>query len=413
MPDLWHLQAERECPFPIVFLTDRSIGDMVMSMAAFQILADKFEKVIVTTNIPQLLSAMCPPNAEMHLGWLPYHSHAEVFNISVGSSMNPRYGHPIKQILDHIGLESPAQIPQPRWIEKTTAVSRNPNFRDGKVPAGEDYYIVNPIVYPEYDFLLHVNTDDDDRRWPFEKWAELIMALREEYPDCSIGVLGTDQVPLWNHHKPDPRPFDDLVRSRINPYRASFEVREASNKGDEMAQPGVEYVYNRSFELVGSLVKRAKKAVITIDSSVSRIAHAVEAKNHVILAPLLYPLEWSCHPSAYAYPGAARGDGAWEVDTLMRWISHAVRQDDTLRFGMPQERKVDAMALWELRSILSTWSLWPRNGNIALRFSGGFGAIGSDVDLTRLDKAQVDKLVSLMQSANLFDHISTAVEQPV
>src|ERR1019366_5976161 len=151
---------------PLIMLTDRSIGDMICAMTALQILAADYEQVVISGNIPQLYSAMAPPNANFHTGWLPYRSKATVFNVSVGGAMNPRYGHPIKQVLDHIGIEAPCAIPQPFWRERTAAVTRNPRMVNGVLPLGEDYYDVRPIVYPEYDFLIHLNTDDDERCWP-------------------------------------------------------------------------------------------------------------------------------------------------------------------------------------------------------------------------------------------------------
>lgn len=405
--DLWHLQAEKKCPYPVAFLTDRSIGDMVLAMGALQIVAQKFEQMIVTTNIPQLLVPMAPPNANYHLGWLPYHAQAEIFNISVGSSMNPRYGHPIKQILDHLGVEAPCAIPQPQWRERTTLVTIN---RDRK-PA-DDFYNVTPIVYPEYDFLIHLNTDDADRLWPFEQWAELIVALRAEYPDCSIGIIGSDQTPPWNHHKPDPRPFDQFWNGP---------PREAATDGSQ-PEPSVEYVYNRSFELVASLVKRARKAVITIDSAVSRIAHAVQCKNHVLLAPAYYPLEWAAHPlcyPVYGYPDHKtnltnrRTDApVWTVEDVLLSVRHAAERlgprNSSLQYEMPPARRVDAMALWQLRLLCGRWTDWPREGNTTLAFEGGFGAIGPEVDLTHLSEAQAAELVVLMQRTGLFDSIRTA-----
>lgn len=414
--DLWEEQASRECPLPVVMMTDRSIGDMVQAFAALQVVAPRYPQgMVLVCNIPQLVQPMAPKNVNLNTGWLPWHSTAELFNISVGSSMNPRYGNPAKQILDHLGIESPAAIPQPEWRERTTTVSRNPNFVNGVKPDDEDYYVVKPIVYPEYDFLLHMNTDDDDRRWGFAQWGTLISALLKHYPDCSIGILGTDQVPLWNHHKPDPRPFACCRWWFLN---GASDLREAKEDGSA-SEPGVEYVYNRSFELVGSLVKRAKKAVITIDSSVSRIAHAVKSKNHVLLCPEMYPVEWSSHPGCYNVIGTPE---TWRVDDVLEAVRLAVNGAiivDTLYSGkiqqapyaMPLPRKVDAQALWELRALLGVWTTWPRDGHITLRYTGGFDVIGKDVDLTRLSKAQVDHIVPLMQRANLFDHISTASEQ--
>jgi ADP-heptose:LPS heptosyltransferase len=392
MVDLWSLQSESICPLPLALLTDRSIGDMVCSMAALQILAARYEQIVVTTNIPQLLGPMSPPNANHHLGWMPYHSQCEVFNVSVGSSMNPRYGHPIKQILDHLGIESPAQIPQPTWNEKTM----NARFVNGA-------WDVSPIAYPKYDFLIHANSDDDARRWPFDQWAALIGALLEEYPGCSIGILGSDHVPPWNHHKPDPRPFghtDSTFSAVCSPTRSAL-IRDAKEDGSA-PRSGVEYVYNRSFALVGSLVKRAKRAVITIDSSVSRIAHAVGAKNHVLLCPDAYPEEWSSHPGCYNVVGNPQ---TWSVYDVMQKVKCA-NDGCPLGYAMPPTRIVDARALWELRHLCSTWSAWPREGNITLRLVGGFGAVGHEVDLTRLTEEQNDKLVSLATAANIFESVS-------
>ena len=59
-------------------------------------------------------------------------------------------------------------------------------------------------------------------------------------------------------------------------------TREAPSIDAEMAQPGIEYVYNRSFESVDSLIKHCRKAVLTIDSAASRIAHARETGHDAI-----------------------------------------------------------------------------------------------------------------------------------
>jgi hypothetical protein len=222
--------------------------------------------------------------------------------------------------------------------------------------------------------------------------AALCRALMEEYPGCSIGILGSDQRPPWNHHRPDPRILD--------PYMT---VREAETNGNQ-PQPGVEYLYNRGFQLIGALIAHCRKAVITIDSSVSRIAHAVGSKNHVLLCPEAYCVEWSSHPGCFNVIGTPK---TWTVDGIMGAVRSAI--DDVGPYAMPPRRDVDAAALWQLRKLFGVWSKWPRTGNIELRLTGGFGVLGSEVDLTRLSHEQANQLVDLARRANIFDSISTAV----
>ena len=286
---------------PLALLTDTSIGDTVCALAALQIVAKQYERIAVVQTIPDLGTCMMPTNAATYfIKALPNRAKLEVMNMGVGAAMLPRYGHPIRQILDHLGVESPSAIPQPYWHEKETNV---------RWDVEEQRYIVEPITYPQYDFLLHMNTDDGDRLWPFSQWAKLIEALLEEYPGCSIGILGSDKRPPWNNHRPDPRPFATPISRGVvdcNFYTVAASIND-----------GVAYVYNRSFSTVGSLIKRARKAVITIDSSISRIAHAVGSKNHVLLCPDAYPVEWSSHPGCFNVVGNPK---TWAVDTVMQMV---------------------------------------------------------------------------------------------
>ncbi len=68
---------------------------------------------------------------------------------------------------------------------------------------------------------------------------------------------------------------------------------------------------------VAGLMRKARKAVITVDSMANRLAHAAGVENHILLCSDVVPLEWGTHPKARVLYGPNTG---WKVDDVLRLV---------------------------------------------------------------------------------------------
>jgi len=108
---------------------------------------------------------------------------------------------------------------------------------------------------PTYDYLIAPWSKDSARTMTVVEFAALCDIL-----DGSVGILGSAH---------DVRPY-----------------------------PALRYEYGRPLTDVVAMMRAARKAVITVDSGMNRLAHAANISNHVILHPNYLPEHWVTYPGA-------------------------------------------------------------------------------------------------------------------
>jgi len=84
-------------------------------------------------------------------------------------------------------------------------------------------------------------------------------------------------------------------------------------KRDPRPWEHIHYVYGAELTQIIHLMQRAKRAVITIDSGPSRLAHVANIANHLIICPDAYPKAWVTHPNAHMIVGNRKSWGVSQI----------------------------------------------------------------------------------------------------
>ncbi len=245
----------------LVICSDHNLGDSICAMSAIQQLVDERPNVYVC---PANLSVFAFMRTPLMLNYqvLTDHTMMHVVHLSITRSLSQRgrYAHPIQQYLAQAGTFID-YVPQPM-------INIHPHFS-----------------VREFDFIVAPWSADEFRMMPVDIWTGLFNVLQDRFPLCSIAVIGRDG---------DPRPWHDHIG-------------------------GIRYLYGLPLANVASFMRRARRAVITIDSGPNRLAHAANIRNHIILAPDVYPSNWVGHPGAILITGSRQSWAHAEiVDAIMR-----------------------------------------------------------------------------------------------
>ena len=87
---------------------------------------------------------------------------------------------------------------------------------------------------------------------------------------------------------------------------------------DGYASTGASFLSNRPLPYVAGLMRNARKAVITVDSMPSRLAHAVGVDRHVLLCADVVPRLWGGYPGVRMVYGAP---SSWTADAVIGLVS--------------------------------------------------------------------------------------------
>jgi len=257
-----------------VVCTDTALGDGLMAMVAIQEIARQRPFIYLYFGNSELQLPMRPLNAQF-MDRVPDHGFINLINLNVHKLIQKygRHKHLILQYLEQAGFECD-HLPTPHYIPVGAYLDDGTNRNELE-------------LVPEYDFIIAPFSNDFRRTWPLENYVKLIEALLFTYGASSkIAIIGG---------KNDPKP---LLVSRQ-----------------------VKHEYGWSIAWVYTLMKRARKAIITVDSGPSRLAHVAGVKNHVLLAPDWYVLDWQTHPGAFNVVG---NRDTWTVSNVMLKVHEAV-----------------------------------------------------------------------------------------
>lgn len=241
----------------LVIARDNNLGDAIISLPALEALRQRHTDLqILFRN--EAVAALLPKNLRERCTWdIPSGAH-DILTIGAWDAVQ-RFGrneHATQILMRAAGVEPPKDIPRPRIV-----------FED-KAPAYD--YVIAPFT-----------ADQRERGWDWVHFYNVARALLEDNSRASIAVIG------------------------------------ASGSDEFGIEPQVSTFYGMSLSFVASLIKNARKAVITLDSGPSRLAHAVGCKRHVLLASNVTPLVWQTHPGCHALYGDPH---SWSVQQVLNAV---------------------------------------------------------------------------------------------
>lgn len=156
-----------------------------------------------------------------------------------------------------------------------------------EIPTTPFIHIAEPGGFQPFDFLIAPWSAEPLRMVAAGHYTTFLYGIRNQFKGARIGILGSVD---------DPQ----------NEYCFGKDVT---------------YLYGLQLPLVARLMVDTKVAVVTMDSSMNRLAHAAAIKNHVLVCANEVPLAWGTWPGAHVgyygpvihpYSGSALG-GAWEA----------------------------------------------------------------------------------------------------
>lgn len=241
----------------LVIARDGNLGDAICSISALDALRQKHPDLqILFRN--EAVAALLPKNLRERCTWdIPNGQH-DILTLGAWEAVQ-RYGrneHATQVLMRLAGVEPPKDIPRPRIV-----------FED-KAPAYD--YVIAPFT-----------ADQRERGWDLNNFDLLVDAIYEQIDDnASVAFVGGPK--------------------------------------DNMEPLFPEQCYQgKSLAYVASLMKNARKAVITLDSGPSRLAHAVGCKRHILLASNVTPLVWQTHPGCHALYADPHG---WSVQQVLNAV---------------------------------------------------------------------------------------------
>lgn len=261
----------------LIILRDPQIGDALMSLPALHYLAWELarERVIyvafanqevariaeMPVNVRDLMANFEPPFGLSTPGGPTPYADAEVIVLGVAAAIGYEFGekvlHPTQAVMAWAGLDISADVPQPKI-----------NVPD--------------IDVPECDFLIAPWSKDRSRSLTPDEVNGLIDTLLARDGAARIAVLGGI--------------VDPVVTSST--YRGMC-------------------VYGKPLDYVVNLMRRCKRAVITVDSAMNRLAHAAGISNHVLLGANVTPPQWQTHPGCHLYYGPPH---EWRTEEILRLV---------------------------------------------------------------------------------------------
>lgn len=130
---------------------------------------------------------------------------------------------------------------------------------------------------PAYDYVIAPFTADQrERGWDMQNWWQLIAGLHGD-----VAVIG------------------------------------GANEQKISCIPDSQHHYGKALGFIASLIKSARKAVITLDSGPSRLAHAVGCKRHLLLCSNVVQQVWAMNPYGHTLYAEPHG---WSVQQVLNAV---------------------------------------------------------------------------------------------
>jgi len=221
----------------VVVLPDAGDGDIILALPCVEALAER-ETVYLVAGNHRVSPLIAWTDRIQRPVYVPHGMEMAVpLSIVPAAQKWGKNIHPTQLYFLQVGLPQPAEVPQP----KVTI--------DGEAGA--------------WDFIIAPWSHDPARSLSNEQSYHLIDMLNQTYPGSSFCIIGSTDSPQTH-------------------------------------VPGVnltEY-YGQRYMSIGRMMLNARKAVITVDSAPSRLAHAVGCTKHVLLCSEVVPEQWGTWPGA-------------------------------------------------------------------------------------------------------------------
>lgn len=255
----------------IVIVESDRIGDSLMCIPAMLDLADRKSQMIFTLWRNAEVAKLCPSRPNIKSIWeLPLGLDADKI-LTLG----------IRQAVD---------------LHPTALVKRLAGFGDASEPAEPGFVHLLPVDVPTYDFVFApMSADMEQRGLAPERHVHFLTALFDAFPGSSVALLGSRgdgfaYLPvlraLEGQHGFDERVMDETLGALI-------EGLHRTETGDR-----VTVELGLPLDAVGAILQQCRRAVITVDSSISRLCHAVGIRNHLLLGSTATPPKWCDWPWA-------------------------------------------------------------------------------------------------------------------
>jgi hypothetical protein len=254
---------------------DGNIGDALCAIPIVHLLAEQVDRLYVAFRNAHVLELMQWPKNACPLWEVPP-GNTPMLVVRVNahhSQLGGKRWHPTQHYCAMAGFPMPTTVPRPR------------------VAVGE-------LAVPAYDFLVAPFTANlGERTWPLHNYRALLQDLRATYPGCSVAMLGG---------RGDPQPWPRLGEAPLG-----------------MSSEEVAYEYGRSLPEVIAMMRKAKKAVITVDSAPNRLAWASGIDYHVLVCANVVPEAWGGYPGVHLVYG-----NIWTITpaTVLETVRRAIRE---------------------------------------------------------------------------------------
>jgi len=159
-----------------------------------------------------------------------------------------------------------------------------------RYPIDPEINVSEDLTVPSYDFLIAPYVLADFARfWPLDNWRKVIQEVQSRIPSATFGILGSKKL------------FDDSALAKITPggtqhFYVDFNRQHHSNYPIHGA--GIFEEFDKPLTYVVNLMRRTKRAVLTVDTGPSRLMQAVKSVPHLILAHNSVGYDWCTYPGA-------------------------------------------------------------------------------------------------------------------
>jgi ADP-heptose:LPS heptosyltransferase len=244
----------------LVVARDPNLGDSLCALPVLESLRQEHPNLEILFRNESVAQLM-PKNLRERCSWDLKNGGYDVLVLGMWEAVKRfgRIAHPTQLLYMLAGLEPPKEVPRPKIVFDNNA--------------------------PAYDYVVAPFTKDDrERGWDIDSWSDLFRQLAESDPGATICVVGGKSDHVFAHN-------------------------------------AVSHCYGQSLAYVASMIKNARRAVITLDSGPSHIAHAVNSKNHILLMSAVNVREW-------AWPGARllyAPPHGWSVKQVLREIERIAK----------------------------------------------------------------------------------------
>lgn len=262
----------------LLVCTDDSLGDMICAMVAVQYMARKVPYFYLWTLQPMIEMLMRPENVRQFRE-LPSSQMMMVRRLDISRALNEYKMkiHPVLCYLKQQGIHLTAQeLPKPEMTHEIMQFYTHE---------------ANAVGFPQYDVLIAPwAAHGQERSMTLEGLENLV---RELPTGWKVGILGGPSDPKLPQHC------------------------------------RVDHIYGQFFGVCAAMIRYCK-ALVTVDSSMNRLAYACldNGSKHIILRGIYEPEEWVYYPGVTILPTYEVNGKVqrreWDIDVIVRFVESRI-----------------------------------------------------------------------------------------